>query len=446
MKKVLDIQNPILYERFKNLAKKSFTVLDTHSETLGWYQKWGFKLTEGGGYAQGDYYTPDFRFFIKRYKNELTNLPEFALCIEIIQQDNSINKDIDITDFLIQFLIKLAREKEFFDFHEPRFLDEFYKRKGEMFRFNIDNFNKVYSRYEKYLYSERQVMVFVPLRGFKLDAAELDLGNSSKIKRMSAEDVQEFWFDHEYLSMSHDSPGGKEFVDIAYIKFCAYTELKSDKGMRTEFDVIVTSLRLWKEGNIGYDYIFHFSKWNLDSGFIETYLTGFFGHPPVVLKLAEIEEFKNFYEKFGRVTFSDYPFLNMAINRFNYGYERKRREDQFIDYMIAFDALFLKKGDKYKLKRKLSKRIACFLKSEDTEREDLKSRFALIYDKRGKPVHGEPINSSDLKELKVESFIDLISEIEELLRVSIKKFIDLIDQDENYDHEEFLDKLDLNNV
>jgi hypothetical protein len=156
MKKVLAIQNQILYERFKNLADKSFDMLDNYSETLPYELKRCITITYGGGGSEFFGYTPCFWGFIERYKDELTILPEFALCIEAIQQDKSINKDIEIADFLIQFLTKLAREKEFFEVDIKRYLDEFHKRKNEMLRFNIDNFNKVYSRYEKYLYSPEQ--------------------------------------------------------------------------------------------------------------------------------------------------------------------------------------------------------------------------------------------------------------------------------------------------
>lgn len=435
MKKALDIQNPILYERFKKLADKSFDMLDNYSETLPYELKHCITITDGGGGSEFIGYRSCFWGFIERYKDELTRLPEFVLCIEAIQQDNSSNKDIEIADFLIQFLTKLAREKEFSEVDIKRYLDEFHKRKNELFRFNIDNFNKVYSRYEKYLYSDRQVIAFAPLRGFESESEDLDLGNFFKIRRMPADELTELWYNYYNLSTFSKSDS------IRMIKFCIVTEQKSQADINTEFNSIITSLRLWKKGSVGYDRIYYLSKWSPLGGRISGSTSIFFGHPPVVLTSTEVEEFKNFYEKLKEVKSADYPFLNMAINRFNYGYERKRWEDKFIDYMIAFDALFLKKGDKYKLKRKLSKRIARFLK-----REDLKSRFELIYDKRGKPVHGEPINSDDLKELEVGSFSDIISEIEELLRESIKKFIDLIDQEVGYDHEEFLDKLDLNNV
>jgi len=438
MKKVLAIQNQILYERFKNLADKSFDMLDNYSETLPYELKRCITITYGGGGSEFFGYTPCFWGFIERYKDELTILPEFALCIEAIQQDKSINKDIEIADFLIQFLTKLAREKEFFEVDIKRYLDEFHKRKNEMLRFNIDNFNKVYSRYEKYLYSDRQVIAFAPLRGFESESEDIDLGNFFKIRRMPADELTELWYDYYNLSTFSKSDS------IRMIKFCIVTEQKSQADINTEFNSIITSLRLWKKGSVGYDTIYYLSKWSPLGGRISGSTSIFFGHPPVVLKSTEVEEFKNFYVKFNEVKISDYKFLDMAINRFNYAYERKRQEDKLVDYMIAFEALFMKETQE--LQHRLSVRIARFLEGEYDKRKDLFLDFKRIYDLRSKIVHGESINHKNLKKLKVESLSELISKVEEQLRESIKRFIDLIDQDVNYNHEEFLDKLDLNNV
>ena len=438
MKENLGIKNQILYKQFKDLADRSFTVLDRHLDTFPYEIKHCITITDGGGGSEFIGYAPCFGGFIEGYKDELTRLPEFASCIKTIQQDNSINKDIEIHNFLIQFLTKLAREKEFFEVDIKRYFDELHKRKNELFRFNIDDINKIYSRYEKYLYSERQVIAFAHLRGFELESEYLDLGNFFKIKRIPASEREELWYDYYALSTFSKSDS------IRVIKFCIITEQKSQADINTEFNHIVTSLRLWKKGNVGYDTIYYLSKWNPRGGEIDGSKSIFFGYPPVTLKLAEVEEFKNFYKKTRRIRFSDCKFLNMAINRFNYAYERKREEDKLIDYMVAFEALFMKETQE--LRHRLSVRIARFLKGEYDERKDLYSKFKRIYDIRSKIVHGNSITPKELKKLAVESLSELISEVEEQLRKSIKTFIDLIDQDVNYNHNEFLDKLDLNNV
>jgi hypothetical protein len=228
------------------------------------------------------------------------------------------------------------------------------------------------------------------------------------------------------------------------IKFCIVTEQKSQAAINTEFDHIVTSLRLWKKGDVGYDTTYYLLKWNSRGGAIDGSTSIFFGDPPVVLKLAEVEEFKNFYKIIRDARNSDYKFLNMAINRFNYAYERKRQEDKLIDYMVAFEALFMKETQE--LRHRLSVRIAKFLKGKYDERKELSSKFKKIYDIRSKIVHGNTINPKNLEKLEVESLNELISEVEEQLRVSIKKIINLIDQDVNYNHEEFIDKLDLDKL
>lgn len=414
------MQNQIFYKLFKNLADASYTVLGNHLETLPYELKRCITITAGGGGSELIGYTPCFWGFIDGYKDELTKLPEFALCIETIQDVNDINKDIEIADFLIQFLIKLAREKEFFKVGIERYLDEFHERKKELFSFNIDSFNKVYSRYEKYLYSDRQFIAFAPILGFKLESNDLDLGDFFKIKRMSADELVELWYDYDVLSAFSKSDS------IRMIKFCIVTEQKSQSDINTELNSIITSLRLWKKGDVGYDTIYYLSKWNPCGGRISGSTSIFFGNPPVVLKSVEVEEFKNFYKIFKEVKISDYPFLNIAINRFNYAYERKRQEDKLIDYMVAFEALFSEgSGD---LRYKIPIRVAKLLETDFDKRKMIRNTMKAGYDARSYIVHGNTV----VKDVKVKfdkdnskktPLIEFVPMIEEYLRKCVKKFM-----------------------
>lgn len=438
MNEDLDIKNRVLYNQFKILAETAFAILNGHLDALPYETKQCITITEGGGGSEYIGYTPSFWGFIETYKYELAKTSEFISCIKTIEKDNSINKDIEITDFLIQFLIKLAREKEFFVADIKQYLDEVRKRKNELFKFNVDIFNQLYRIYEKYLYSDRQIIALAHLRGFELESDDLDLESFFKIKRMSGNELEKLWYDYPAISMFSKSSS------IRMIKYCIITEQKNMADIRTEFDPIVTSLRLWNKGDVGYDTIYYFSKWNPHGGRISGGESIFFGHPPLILELTKIEEFKNFYNKIKKIKSTDYGFLSMAINRFNNTYERKRQEDKLIDFMIAFEALFMKETQE--LRHRLSVRIACFLKDGYVDRKDLCFKFKTIYDIRSEIVHGDPISQKYLKKLGVTSIFELVYEVEEHLRASIKKFIDLIDQDETYNHEEFLDRLDMYNV
>ena len=416
------MRNQIFYKLFKNLADASFTALGNHLETLPYELKRCITITAGGGGSEFIGHTPCFGGFIDGYKDELTKLPEFALCIETIQHDKDINKDIDIADFLIQFLTKLAREKEFFEVGIKRYLDEFHERKKELFSFNIDSFNKVYSRYEKYLYSDRQFIAFAPIQGFELESEDLDLGDFFKIKRMSADELVELWYNYNVL------PSFSESRSFRMIKFCIVTEQKSQLDINTELNSIITSLRLWKKGDVGYDTVYYLSKWNPWGGGIRGSTSIFFGNPPVVLKSAEVEEFKNFYENFREVKISDYPFLNIAINRFNYAYERKRQEDKLIDYMVAFEALFSEgSGD---LRYKIPIRVAKLLETDFDQRKMIRNTMKAGYDARSNIVHGNTV----VKDVKVKCvkdnskkipLIEFVPMVEEYLRKSIKKFMEI---------------------
>ena len=235
------------------------------------------------------------------------------------------------------------------------------KRRNDLFKFREEEFNKIYSIFEKYLYSDRQYFAFSPLIGFELETDELDFGNYLKIKKMSKGELIELWYDHYSLFESID------IHDFMNIRFCIVAELKTLAHKESDFDSIVSSLRLWKKGRIGKDKIYVMSKWKPHGGLISRTPEILHGGNYLVLKSSEVSEFKEFFVKFKNLKITQYNFLKIAINRFNYAFEKGRYEDKLIDYVMSFEALFSEgAGD---LSYKIPLRVARLLEADFVQRK-----------------------------------------------------------------------------
>jgi len=120
--------------------------------------------------------------------------------------------------------------------------------------------------------------------------------------------------------------------------------------------------------------------------------------------------------------------VSIAIRRFNYAYDREKNEDEIIDYLISFEALFFKK-DTQELSEKLSRRVARLLEDNFDNRKKLSKNIKDFYTKRSQIVHG----------VETEISSEYVDEIQEVLRKSIKKVLEKI---LTQHHDDIIDHLD----
>ena len=138
--------------------------------------------------------------------------------------------------------------------------------------------------------------------------------------------------------------------------------------------------------------------------------------PQYSLLFQDIGNFTKLWEKYNNYDFNKNRPVDIAIRRFNYAYEKEQFEDKLIDYMIALEALFLKKDENNELTYRLALRTALFIRSKKEEINQIRKVIKRAYNIRSKIVHGSGIiNSLDLQELTPT--------IEEYVRLSLKKFL-----------------------
>ena len=152
-------------------------------------------------------------------------------------------------------------------------------------------------------------------------------------------------------------------------------------------------------------------------------------------------QFRELWNKFGELLASKVlnsqrppsaPFANLktSIIRFNDAFERKDGKDQFIDNVVALEALFSKEDDKDDksciVTVRLSKRLALFLETDP----HTFCEMVELYDQRSEIIHGGYTQKYDI--IKTRNY---------LIRCYLKYFEFL--NDDNFSHADFISRLDL---
>lgn len=370
----------------------------------------------------------DFDGFVKNHEEKIKELTEFSRCIKLSEILNIENFDKELFAFLVE--ISQIIEK---------------------FEYNEEKFEYIFSMFKDYLFfSELIFRITAPIQS-GCNIKDMDLGDGLKIRKITDEELQELWQRSRFAGISRSEiPFFKHILEFEY-KISKNSSLGAHQEKVEHLNELVTALRLFKKGGVSFStYQVSPKGWksrnnlNLSEFSFTSPKTSYSAGHYVLIEESEIKQFKQFWSIYNKIDFKNFKFLKMAIDRFNSAYEKRHLEDKLIDYMISFESLFMKETQE--LRHRLSVRISCFIKDKFDERKDLSSNFKTIYDIRSRIVHGESIGPKELKKLKVESISELISKIEELLRESMKKFIDVINRDAEYNHEVFLEKLDLDKL
>jgi len=156
------------------------------------------------------------------------------------------------------------------------------------------------------------------------------------------------------------------------------------------------------------------------------------------LSSGEKKRFRKFCEEY--LSTEKDNFLRIAADRFKSAYERHNVEDQLIDFVIAFEALFLR--HEAGLRSKLSQRVALYSDDNPMKRARLFKLVRDAYDIRSNLVHGG--RKSKIEKILKKRDMNLaafVIEIEDLLRKCIKQY--MRENRMGIEKEEIIERLDL---
>lgn len=290
----------------------------------------------------------------------------------------------------------------------------------------------------------RQIKVIAPLENFECVGKKIDLSENLRIREML--DKEREIIRDALLSPLMPPHGPVEFLKYGLETSCkakteALVEVADPSTIRTVYKV-VSALRLYKAGNVGCNIILvsdgspsiSFSG-GLPNISFPTILT-----EKYVLSEGEIEGFKKFWSKFETIEKKNLNFLDVAIRRFNYTYEKQRFDDRLIDCMVSFESLFLR-GERQELGYRLSLRVAVMLAEECNKREEIFRNVKTAYDFRSQIVHGEDLlKINEVLKRKHTSWKELSMTMEDYFRKSIRTFFEKVSKEHKDKIIEDLDK------
>lgn len=254
----------------------------------------------------------------------------------------------------------------------------------------------------------------------------INLVEGVKIRQITKEDLEDLkTYPFPFPSDMHGLISPRTFVLEKKIK----VEKGQAFGVRKVMQDIILSLRLLKGGLVFGSFTFHVllskkrhvKSWSYEEDRPRNDI-------PYVLDFEEVPRLRKILRKIQGVDFSKRESLDLACYRFQRAYEERDAEDQLIDLMIAFEALFLK-GEKGGSSKGKLIAIACstLLGKNEGEREEIKQTLVKAYSFRNCIVHGSEyprIEQTGNRDVGIDTLPDLVSKVEDYLRESIVKFLD----------------------
>jgi len=382
--------------------------------------------------------------FVKKNYEEILKLPEVVSCVDFMVK-NGFHKMIEIR--IADKNGKMVEDVETYKWAlgyviiEP-FLKKYVDIKG--FDYDEVAFNSLYDELEEYIYTEgREIIAITPLLNFELEKTEsIDLGDF--IIRKITEDELKMLLGKGALGECHlFFPYGGFFETVWCIELkVRFPSKRKQKNLTPHIERIITALRLFKKGSVQYSAILKYPKiWRDSWDFTLHKREGVHG-PLYKLTNDDVNDLKAFWSKFKSLNIQSYPFLDVAIRRFSFSYDRTSPEDKLINFIIAFEALFLKRA-LGELGYRLALRCAYFLGKDEEERKKIFEIVRGAYDIRSKIVHGASKSSNEilkiLNKLNLKTLEELSMQVEEYLRKSIKMFLDYL---QSKSHDEIIREID----
>lgn len=436
----MDIENnkynlPTLHEKYQLFSKAGIRLLKGSGKKdspINWVHKSKVTFGEGKQVSVAYETKPSYSNFISSNTDNIRQLPEYKECENEIKNQPNYKQSIGMDPFY--FLTYLVNKTSSLDFNEAIF-------------------NELYIDFEKLVLTlEVSYKLFASIGNFSMDEDIIELGVGIRLKKMTAEELSDMIdCSSTFDSFSHPLMF-RHRLEIDYQIKESLEPMGRDLHAEAKGTIkkVISTLRLFKCGDI-YDakYSYMPVSWTLFArGVISSYPSV---QPRMQIKAelrlekSEIEDFKKFWVTYNEFIpkLNTFLFINTAISRFNFAYENNRVEDRLIDYMIAFEALFLKGNENQELNYRLALRTAIMIFTVDDPKTSIFSDMKNAYKLRSLIVHGKNFDEIkrdlETKHLKINNFI---LKIEEYLRRAIKKFMELMNEPSNQD--KIIDFLDSN--
>jgi len=377
-------------------------------------------------------------------EKQLETIPEHRTTLEMMNKDQTVSKHLDKLVGTAGMAVRVEATQ--FLTHMIKRLCKSYKQSDT---FDVELFNKLYQDFESFFYSDEiQLAYIVPISSFKSASLPIILEGNFTIRAIKDSEKEHIENDRYGLGMfeHHNTNHVIEyrFSEKKYIDKGSkidYSQRKRQKDPRREVTKLISALRLFKPGY--FQYKIGITDNALDVPFFGITITqivrisGYGGN--YALEQNEVGEFQEFWKNLFGKNFLKFKPNGIAVRRFSSAVEKFDKEDQVIDFLIGFEALFFKQGETAEQTHKISVRVARLLKSDFEGHEKMFKEMKDIYKIRSEIVHGD---EPSFNKNTFNNIYEVTSRASDLLRESIKIFLDK-EIDSQDKHNNFITRLDL---
>jgi len=270
------------------------------------------------------------------------------------------------------------------------------------------------------------------LLGFYAEQATITLDKDHVIKKVSRSEREKFY---GRITGVHADYEKSEYPQYEYMLEYSYMD-KGYQGTYPHEQVwkklhFISFLRIYKDGSVDMPHFNNYGKLQgkksyTSMGFVELLGKTFTENEKYSISKGEVSDFKKFWKKFSSINRETNGAFFVAISRLKDSYDRTSWEDQVIDLMIAYEALFL--VEKSELSYRLSQRVAYHLR-DHFETKMIQEFMKRGYGIRSKIVHGDIIQMSDLNGKGLEPSkkyalqANFMQFLRDLLRISLKEYV-----------------------
>ena len=420
--------NTALREACKNFFLTSIEIINTKVKNGLVIPNWRpFVRTfdEKGGITSIIGVAPIYEFDLFTIANEVYFTKEANALVDFLLDNKIIPESLIPSNFSDEKAKASAKDMIRYNYIGS-FLIEYFSRIGSV-KFDEEIFDKIYNEFETFFsLTKIKYLLITPVWNFESEVNEIDLGEGLKIKAITTDEfIMLQRLARSYTNSFSFNP--ISINDILSIKFVIEEEYEADPSIlggnsNRKTEMLITALRTNKLGALHYDMSIQKSKfWKVCGGLVilgRSQTKNLFG-TPYKLSASEASTFKAFWSSFKKFNLNQHKFLEVAIKRLNYSYDRSKAEDKVIDSFVALEAMFLTGSEKSELSYRLSVRIATFLGNSSEDKNHIFSDIRKAYKTRSDIVHGDSaVNQSDIAEISPK--------IEEYTRRSLKRFLELL--------------------
>ena len=297
------------------------------------------------------------------------------------------------------------------------FIENYFNSVNEI-KYVESKFNIIFKSFEKFLNSDiLTAHYFTPLFRFEFSSiySQKDFGEFT-ITKINEE---RFKIIKESLVGNNSTPGfirSLRYVLETSIPFQNNPE-DENKLVKIKFKNFLNVSHLYLESDLKLGPIYkNYNSWMSNSSKILDMADVCLGPRIFKLNSNSYNKLKIFYHEFSSINFTDkdWPFLQVAIDRFSSSLLRNNPVDKLVDLNVALECLFSSAGE---TSLKISNRTAMMVAPDENKQEECWNFIKNTYRLRNDVLHGRKGNKSVI--------VNDIIEFEKIIRLSIRKFLNL---------------------